>query len=79
MPQSLGHFRHKLNSNYFQAENSVLENHPTSPRQKILYWLARSIKEQDGVLRGNEGYIISRRREHFKNLLNPVTLNRLDT
>jgi len=61
--------------NYFQSK-SILANHAASSRQKNS--IARSIKDQNGVLLSNEKDILGRWREYFKYHLNPIVATPLD-
>jgi len=74
--QPWDNFGQKVDSRYRQV-SSILENHPEFPWQKSN--IAFSIKDQNGVLLCNEEDILDRRREHFKDLWNPVTIIPPDT
>jgi len=55
------------------SQQSVLTNHPASPRQKI------SVKDQNVVLLSNEEDVLGRWREYFKDVSNPTTLTPSNT
>ena len=63
----------------FFGKQSISADHPPFTGQKIEYHVAYSIKDSDRNILTDENEILSRWREYFEDLLNPVKASTRDT